>query len=362
MKKMNYIKSCNIAILSIFLVVFGCKDSNKMNDVDEFSFSESYSDNSDNFSSNIIVKTENPLERVLRGIDRTDAHLFLSSKNIRSIKKTVDTESQNYRRMMKIAESNKEMKDYMRLTNDFFSLGTDVLYSYITNELVSFRASFPEGTDENPNNIQKISRLKKIYDLMGTNLVSLIPFYESNLETNCNFVCAIYGLTSLSQAGVPSLMKALTNHSSALQEMGMTGVVMAGWDAVTYYDETINPDIAKKVLPLLLPYLHHPSEEVRMQVMTGLQVYCTAPEESIPALLECALTDSDDFVKVRAIRSVLGILKRFEVSDSKVVDTMTKIANDEQEHEDLRNAMKYYLMQMQNDMSGTNSSQKVQGE
>jgi hypothetical protein len=99
-----------------------------------------------------------------------------------------------------------------------------------------------------------------------------------------------------------------------------------------------------------------------MQVMTGLQIYCTAPEESIPALLECALTDSDDIVKARAIRSVLGILKRFEVSDSKVVDTITHIANDEQQHEDLRNAMKYYLMQMQNDMSGTNSSQKVQGE
>ena len=318
MKKLKYINILGIVVFVFSMVLFGCKGKD-------------------------TAMNDNSLERILSDIDKTGEWIISSADRYSTTFQKMtnagltQADKVNIRILTAHFEEQEAVKEYMKLTNRIFKIGMNEWLSCVTNELTSFKFTFPEELEQNQDNIKKLERLRKICGIMETNLVPLIPFYESNLETNCNFVGAAYGLLALKQAGFPSLMKALTNnHSATVQAIGMRSIVKLGWRAVHDYDETIDPNIAKEVLPLILPYLEHTTDLIRRDAVLGLDVYCTSPEECVPTLLQIALTDSSNIIRVSALRRIKDVLKRFESSDPQTIEAIRLIMNDPDQQKSVR--------------------------
>lgn len=222
---------------------------------------------------------------------------------------------------------------------ELLSLETNMIFQHITGELNSFRVNYPTETDTTIK--KRADQLSIIFGVLSTNLIPLKPLFLENLDTNKNYVMAIWGLSAMGLDGIPYLLEALSNPSEKIREMAVCGL---GGSHVSFNIEgSVFDAEADKIQTALLPYLKNQSSDVRYYAIVGIGKYCTDPDLCASELLDRVQSDPEIGLRFTAIRSLRKVLDRFKIENSEINNIILNISNNDQENELVRIEAKKFL-------------------
>lgn len=194
-------------------------------------------------------------------------------------------------------------------------LGTNA-FPFLIAEMDSFKWHTPQEQDQSI--IDRTRRLQRAFNVLGTNLIPLTNEFVSSLNTNRNFVSALNGLAAMGNQGIPYLILALTNGNADVRFAAVGGVLQVARKS---------PEEAKGAIRGLIPLLQDESALVRSLAANVLGLYCVEPHACIPALLQAALTDSNEVVRCQAVKAVGSIrmrTRRMELPTRRILEEISK--------------------------------------
>ena len=188
---------------------------------------------------------------------------------------------------------------------------------------------------------------EKFYLALGTNLVPLIPLFESHLAEGKNYPEAVYALIHTREEGIPSLLKTQESDFAPLRELGLTGLTTLA--QYTYLENPPPKEITEEVLPYFKQYLSNPSsnrlliddpnrlsfeiylDTVRCMAIEGLFFYSRSPEDCREMILQQAIQAENPAVRYYAVMRLWYLQVRFGSMDSKTKEALQQIANNPEE-------------------------------
>ena len=247
----------------------------------------------------------------------------------------------------------------------YLDLGPFFLESYLSARTTNFFS--PEGIESIRSDLQSAfvvrentplfpidsnmhfyySKKEKVYLVLGTNLVPLIPFFESHLAEGRNYPEAVYALIHTREEGIPSLLKTQQSDFAPLRELGLTGLTTLA--QYTYLENPPPKEISEEVLPYFKQYLSNPSsnrlpmenpdhlifeiylDTVRCMAIEGLFFYSRSAEDCREMILQQALQAENPAVRYYAVMHLWYLQVRFGSMDSKTKEALQQIANNSEE-------------------------------
>ena len=247
----------------------------------------------------------------------------------------------------------------------YLDLGPFFLESYLSARTTNFFS--PEGIESIRSDLQSAfvvrentplfpidsnmhfyySKKEKVYLVLGTNLVPLIPFFESHLAEGKNYPEAVYGLIHTREYGIPTLLKTQESDFAPLRELGLTGLTTLA--QYTYLENPPPKEISEEVLPYFKQYLSNPSsnrlliddpnrlsfeiylDTVRCMAIEGLFFYSRSPEDCREMILQQAIQAENPAVRYYAVMRLWYLQVRFGSMDSKTKEALQQIANNPEE-------------------------------
>ena len=198
-----------------------------------------------------------------------------------------------------------------------------------------------------PNTRRFYREKETAYLVLGTNLVPLIPFFESHLAEGKNYPEAVYGLIHTREYGIPTLLKTQESDFAPLRELGLTGLTTLA--QYTYLENPPPKEISEEVLPYFKQYLSNPSsnrlliddpnrlsfeiylDTVRCMAIEGLFFYSRSPEDCRGMILQQAIQAENPAVRYYAVMRLWYLQVRFGSMDSKTKEALQQIANNPEE-------------------------------
>ena len=174
---------------------------------------------------------------------------------------------------------------------------------------------------------------EKFYLALGTNLVPLIPLFESHLAEGKNYPEAVYALIHTREEGIPSLLKTQKSDFAPLRELGLTALTTLA--QYIYLEKPPSQEISEEVLPYFKQYLSNSSsnrlpiedpnyltfeiylDTVRCMAIEGLFFYSRSPEDCREMILQQAIQAENPAVRYYAVMRLWYLQVRFGSMDSK---------------------------------------------
>ena len=215
------------------------------------------------------------------------------------------------------------------------NLGTNA-FPLMVIEMNSIKWHVPVEKDQEI--IRRSQRLGTAFEIFGTNLAPVAQDFVANLNIHSNFIGALNAFVVMGGQGLPYVDEALTNDESPIRFAAVSAVMKMG---------QTNPEIAAETVPTLIQLLKDQSASVRCLAGESLGLYCTKPEVSVPALLDCARKDTDAVVRCQAIKAVGKIQARFGTTNSETHLALENISTQDESPSVRACAMRVLTGQMQ---------------
>ncbi len=233
-------------------------------------------------------------------------------------------------------------KSYEFASKELKEMGTNS-FPFLIKELNSFTCSFP--IEKNKKKAKKAAQLMSAFDILGTNLAPLLPEFESCLNTNRNYRCAIFGIKSLGKPAVHYLVDILnTNNNPDICAVTVQDLSDLGW-RLNEKNQKIDSDLAKTIIKELTPYLRDPDEYLNLNAIRGIEIYCQDAKSGIQPLLENL--DGQFFpIRAQMLGTIANIQNYFQEYDPQVDIIISEINERNYEDETEARIIKHFCTEI----------------
>lgn len=325
----------------------------------------------------------NYIDCIINNINNMDnSFIFSLIKDEVFIKECYETKEYNnyYLKEEDIKKIDTIMNIYSENTNRLLSFGMDTLLAYTTNIIHSRFVENPvKDNTLNTNALSVINQLSTLGPFLGTNLLTLLPFLESQLTPASNYVPVVTCLSNLNGSGTLALVHRLTNESPSFLRWILSGGMSEGkMKSLIKNGDPAVEEIYKVATPSLLSLANHSDPYIRSHTVRCLPFYVNDPIKVSSVLRERIQTDFDDGVRIFSIL-VLGnmYVREHQIQDPEQqrqdIAMIEKLTTEKgSKNEDVRKAARSFISQLnamnerekkkQESVVDTESNPKVQSE
>ena len=249
-------------------------------------------------------------------------------------------------------DGTRTMEDYQLARKELKEMGTNS-FPFLVKELNSFAFDLNSYTYD-PNHEKnreawekkcaKYRQLSTAFSILGTNLTSmLLPEFESCLDTNKNYGCALCGISCIGEPAIRYLLDILsTNNSSDIRsvaacELSNLGVTLNIRDKIV-----VDPKLGEAITEKLIPYLKSTNAFVQVRVASGIAIYCQDAKSVVQPLLECLKNEKNEEVLAQIIKWTSYIQDYFKEYDPQVDIVVKEISERQYESEAMTRLIKKY--------------------
>ena len=209
------------------------------------------------------------------------------------------------------------LNTYKDSTNKLYSFSQNELFAYTTNTIQSKIIDNPVSGD--PENKKPIPvdpayfQFQALSSYMGTNLLPLLPFFQSQLCASSNYVPAVVCLKNMEGQGRLALIRGLTNETPVVLRLILLEGMMDIKPDKTYPEIE---EIYKESERYLLPLTEHKDDVVRNAAINCLRYYINDTDKVFSILRKHISSDPDDGIKAFSIFNLVGMYKNHPESVS----------------------------------------------
>ena len=209
------------------------------------------------------------------------------------------------------------LNTYKDSTNKLHSFSQNELFVYTTNTIQSKIIENPVSGDPKNKRPKPVDpayfQFQALSSYMGTNLLPLLPFFQSQLCASSNYVPAVVCLKNMEGQGRLALIRGLTNETPiVLRLILLEGMMDIKPDKA--YPEI--EEIYKESERYLLPLTEHKDDVVRNSAINCLRYYINDTDKVFSILRKHISSDPDDGIKAFSIFNLVGMYKNHPESVS----------------------------------------------